>query len=131
MFVNRMDGPVDREATSRKNPTWEQIEEALLELNGRDKTLLILGAGDPVPHMGIGGGDGKYICYVTQNNLSFDNLENPAAREGQFVPLIAGGQKSDYRAALCVNLETVLRAARTYAETGELAIGLQWKHQGA
>ena len=130
MFVNRMDGPVDAETIRRRNPTWEQIEEALLELNGKDKTLLIIAAGDPVPHMGIGGGDGKYICYATEDNSSFDNLENPLAGEGEFVSMVAGGQRSDYRAALCVGLDTVVKAAKTYAESGKLEAGLHWKHQG-
>jgi hypothetical protein len=128
MFITRMNGPVDTDPSTTRNPTWPQIRDAILQLNGKDKTLLILGAGDPVPHMGIGGGGGSFICYVTEDNRAFHNLENPSAGE-DLVSLIAGGQRSDYRARLCVDAETVLKAARVYSETGQLEPALSWARQ--
>jgi len=125
-----MDGPVDIDPTTTKNPTWPQVRDAILQLNGKDKTLLILGAGNPVPHMGIGGGGGTFICYVTEDNRAFHNLENPAKGEDDLVSLIAGGQRSDYRARLCVDAETVLKAAQVYSETGQLDPTLPWARQG-
>src|SRR5690349_16976748 len=66
LAVIRMDGPEDRAAEELGNPAWQDIESAIRRLNGDTCSLLILGIGDPVPHMGIGGGeDGKYIVYVT------------------------------------------------------------------
>jgi hypothetical protein len=89
--------------------------------------MLILGIGDPVPHMGIGGGkDGQYIVYTTMDNLSFSTLINPQAMPGKRL-LVAGGQLGDYENKICVSLNDVLLAARTYAQTGQNEPTLTWR----
>ena len=127
LVVNRMDGPEDSDSGQIKNPTWERIETAIRRLDGERCTLLILGVGDPVPHMGIGGGeDGKYIVYATPDNMSFHTLVNPSAPPGKCM-LTAGGQAGDYDLKRCVSLREVLLAAKTYAETGQTDAGLTWE----
>ena len=128
LVVNRLDGPDDSDATEVKNPSWEQIETAIRRLDGKTCTLVILGVGDPVPHMAIGGGgDGKYIVYATTDNLSFQTLVNPSAPPGKCM-LVAGGQAGDYALKICVGLQEALLAAKTYAETGEVDSGLTWEN---
>lgn len=125
--VTRLCDPDDSDATEKKNPTWNDIESAIRRLNGEDCTLLILGIGDPVPHMGIGGGGGgNYIVYATPDNLTFHNLINPKALKGK-CELKAGGQYGDYDLRQCVSLDSVLRAAKTYAETGQIEATLTWE----
>lgn len=86
-----------------------------------------LGIGDPVPHMGIGGGgDGKYVVYVTPDNIRFYTLINPSARPGKCM-LVAGGQLGDYECKKCVSLREALIAAKTYAETGQVDPELNWE----
>ena len=127
LVVNRMDGPADSDRRQVKNPTWEQIEIAIRRLDGDRCTLLILGIGDPVPHMGIGGGeDGRYIVYATPDNLSFHTLINPNAPPGKCM-LKAGGQVGNYALKKCVSLREALLAVKTYAETGEVDAGLTWE----
>lgn len=130
LAVIRMDGPEDRVAEELRNPTWQDIESAIRRLNGDTCSLLILGIGDPVPHMAIGGGqDGKYIVYATPDNLTFYNLINPQATPGKLL-LVAGGQQGDYANKQCVGLTEVLNAAKTYAEAGRLESSLVWEQHG-
>ena len=102
LVVTRMDGP-DASDASTENPSWAEIESAIRSLDGKRRTLIILGVGDPTPHMGIGGGgDGKYIVYVTPDNLTFDTLIHPDAPPGKCL-LVAGGQLGDYENRICTS----------------------------
>ena len=130
LIVTRMDGP-DASDASTENPSWSEIESAIRSLDGKRRTLLILGVGDPTPHMGIGGGgDGKYIVYVTPDNLTFDTLIHPDAPPGKCL-LVAGGQLGDYENRICVTLSETLAAANTYATTGGLESSLVWERTPA
>jgi hypothetical protein len=128
LVVTRMDGPKDSDQSELKNPRWSDIESAVRRLDGNSCSLLILGIGKtPVPHMAIGGGEaGKYIVYVTTDNLTFTNLINLAAAQGRF-SLVAGGQRGEYDLRLCVSLSDALRAAKHYAETGRTDPTLTWE----
>src|SRR2546430_14041984 len=55
--VRYMDGPKDRVPELRDNPTWQDIEAGIRRLDGHSCSVLVLGIGTPVPHMGIGGGE--------------------------------------------------------------------------
>lgn len=128
LAVKRLDGPDDSDSSERLNPSWNDIETAIRGLDGQSRTLVVLGIGNPVPHMGIGGGtDGQYILYETPDNLTFHNLINPNADNGK-VRLKAGGQEAEYWSKLCVGLAEVLRAAKIYAESGQIDLTLNWEH---
>ena len=131
MIVTRMDGPEDLHEAEKQNPTWADIEAAIRRLDGETCTLVCLGIGEPpVPHMAIGGGTAaKYIVYHTQDNRTFYNLINPEPAAGRCL-LKAGGQFGDYELRLCVGLKEALRAARTYAQTGQSDATLTWERQG-
>ncbi len=130
LLITRMDGPEDHAPAQLENPSWRDIEVAIRRLDGETCTMLLLGIGDPVPHMGIGGGEaGRYIVYATPDNMIFHNLINPKAAPGKCL-LVAGGQMGNYEIKLCVSLAEVLRAAKTYAETGQLESTLTWEEQG-
>ena len=131
LVVTRMDGPEDAAGEELERPTWRDIETAILRLDGDACTLLVLGIGEPpVPHMAIGGGENsKYIIYATRNNRTFHNLIAPRAVAGRSL-LVAGGQWGEYPNKQLVGLEEALRAARTYAETGQLEPTLVWEKQG-
>jgi hypothetical protein len=128
LVVTRMDGPEDQDPGEVQHPAWKDIESAVRRLNGGSCSLLILGIGPPpVPHMAIGGGDqGRYIVYVTPDNVVFYKLVNPNAPQGKWL-MVAGGQEGDYDLELCVGLTEALQAAKTYAESGMLDPKLAWK----
>lgn len=127
LAVKRLSGPEDEDSSEQIDPSWDDIEAAIRRLDGEACTLLILGIGDPVPHMGVGGGEGgNYVVYVTPDNLTFINLINPKAPKGT-CELKAGGQYGDYDLKLCVSLVDALAAAKTYAETGQLNSTSTWE----
>ena len=127
MFIKRLIGPDDSNFLEKEDPSWLDIEAAIRRLNGETSTLLIIAAGDPVPHMGIGGGSGgKYVVYATPDNLTFHNLINPNSPTGS-CSLKAGGQWGKYALKMCVDLSHALRAAKTYADSGRCDDGLAWE----
>lgn len=130
LAVTRMGGPDDSDPTELESPTWGDIEAAIQRLNGSSCSLVILGIGQPpVPHMAVGGGeDGKYIVYITYDNLTFYSLINPHVPAGKRL-LVAGGQRGSYESNLCVGLSEALCAAKTYAETGQRDSTLTWEKQ--
>lgn len=111
-----------------ENPDWQEIETAILELNGKSKTLVALGA-DEETYMSICGGEaGKYIVNVTLDNMSFYNLVNFSKSE-QIERLVVGGQAGSYPAKMCIDLQTVLLAAKTFVELGKLEESVRWEEE--
>ena len=110
-----------------ENPTWEQIETAIRELNGKNKTLVTLGSEDET-YMSVGGGrGGKYVVTVTFDNLDFHVLVNFLKADKKVEKLIVGGQEGNYSAKMCVDLLPCLLAARTFSESGKLDSLLSWE----
>lgn len=111
-----------------KNLDWNQIEAAIHELDGKRKTLVILGADDET-YMTVGGGRlGKYIVSATFDNISFYNLVD-LSKPDVTEKLVVGGQEGTYSAKMCVDLLRCLLAARTFAESGKLDSLLVWQEE--
>lgn len=125
-----MDGPEDSDLTTKQHPSWKEIEAAIRRLDGKSCSLVVIALSDAeAPHMAIGGGgNGRYLVYGTQDNMTFHNLINPAAPTGK-CSLVAGGQRGEYAQKHCVSLPDALRAAKTYAETGEYDTALMWEEK--
>jgi hypothetical protein len=105
--------------------TWAEIETAIKELDGHDKTLVTLES-DGETHMAIGGGIDQYIVYVTFDNETFHylvDLSKPDTNER----LTVGGQEGIYPLKLCIGISTVLKAAKTFAELGKMDQSLTWE----
>lgn len=127
LIVTRLGGPKDTEATEIIYPSWTQIEAAIRRLDADQCSLVILGIGDPpVPHMAIGGGDGKYIVYATVDNMVFYKAINTKAANGK-CSVVAGGQRGTYDLRSCIGLNEALHAAKIYAETGNLDPNVRWE----
>lgn len=125
MFINEMSGPDDMNDTIKKFPTWTDVKLAITQLNGANKTMLSLNYGEDT-HMIISGGkDNSYLLYATYDNETFFNLHN-FSNEEDTMWMIVGGQEIDLKKYQCVNLETALMAAKSFAEKGELADNLNW-----
>jgi len=125
--VTRLDGPEDANRDEILKPDWLAIEAAIRMLDADSCSLVVLGIGDPpVPHMAIGGVQGRYIIYATSDNLTFYKAVNPKAGIGK-CDFVAGGQLGSYDVRLCVGLDEALRAAKAYAETGSLDPTLIWE----
>jgi Immunity protein Imm1 len=114
------------EGTLIENPTWQQIESAICELNGKTQTLVTLGS-DEETYMSIGGGAaGKYIVNVTFDGMTFYNLVDRSQPE-KIEQLAIGGQLGNYSAKLCVDLQAALLVAKTFAQSGLLEESLIWE----
>ena len=110
-----------------ENLSWNLIETAIRELDGKSKTLATL-ATDSEAYLTIGGGEaGKYLVTVTFDNLVFYNLVNTVANEEEIESILVGGQAGDYPAKMCVDLPSCLLAARTFTHSGELDPLLSWE----
>lgn len=64
--------------------------------------------------------------YVTYDNLKFYNLKDTSKLDAEMVELVTGGQLGEYPASICVSLDKVLKAAKTFALYGEINEELEW-----
>ncbi len=69
-----------------ENPTWEDIEKMILNLDGYIRTLVIFGNYDEGYYMAIGGGKyGKYIAYASYDDgEKIYNLVSQAGSEKEW-----------------------------------------------
>ena len=104
---------------------WQEIEAAIRELDGYHKTLITLET-DGETHMAVGGGQDRYVVYMTFDNESFHYLVDPSKSDVE-ESLIVGGREGFYPAKSCVDLNTALKAARAFAELGAMDESVVWK----
>lgn len=107
---------------------WEEIEKAISQLDGHRKTLVTLEA-DSETHMAIGGGKNKYVVYLTFDNEQFYYIVEPSKSELE-ENLTVGGQEGFYPTKLCIDINTVLKAAKTFAEIGAMEKSVIWESDG-
>jgi Immunity protein Imm1 len=130
MFVTKFSidewiGTQNKESIESVN-SWQSVESAIKQLDGQHKTLVTLETDGGEIHMSVGGGQGKYIVYVTFDNESFDYLVDPNKSSTEEL-LIVGGQLGHYPARSCVDLDMTLKSAKAFAEKGELLDSLIWE----
>jgi hypothetical protein len=75
--------------------------------------------------MAVGGKTGKYIAYVTFDNESFYSLVDLSKLDAPDEGLVVG-QEGIYPAKLCIDLNTALKAAKTFALLGTLQKSVIW-----
>lgn len=122
------------DARTIQSPTWADVERAILGLDARTQTLVVLAPAPPLGapegehHLAVGGGgDGRFIVYATGDNLTFWNLLDPGRQDNrQKVRMLIGGQEGEYEAAQFVSREMALRAAHRYFEDGQRTDDLTW-----
>ncbi len=107
---------------------WLQIEAAISQLDGCNKTLVTLET-EGEPHMSVGGGKGKYVVYLTFDNEQFHYVIGPSKSEAE-ENLMVGGQEGTYPTRLCVDREAALKAAKAFAERGAMEKSVTWAQDG-
>ncbi len=109
-------------------PTWEMVSEAIKGLDGNVRTLVTIVL-EPLSHMTIGGGgdNGLYIVQATEDGERFHLATREDVTSPSNVTIKAGGQNGDFPARRCVDLDTALRAAETFVETGQLETAIKWE----
>jgi Immunity protein Imm1 len=104
---------------------WKGIETAIKELDGHRKTLVTLESDDET-HMAVGGGTNLYVVYLTFDNETFHYLVDLAKSDAD-QNLIVGGQEGIYPAKLCVDIDSALKAAKTFSELGTMDKSVIWE----
>ncbi|MBN4049981.1 hypothetical protein JYT84_00975 [bacterium AH-315-M10] len=127
LVVDRWDG-IYCENSKTPNPGLEDVVAAVRALDACTATMVAL-YGDEEAHLAIGGGGGRYVVYVTDDNEVFLNLINEASEDEGVVLLFVGGQEGEYPSRMVVGLEAAVNAATDYVETGRPAAGLRWEEQ--
>ncbi|MCY6494525.1 Imm1 family immunity protein [Leptolyngbya sp. GGD] len=103
------------------------METTIRLLDERHKTLVTLETEDET-HLAVGGGQGKYLVYLTFDNETFYYLSDSSKQDEQ-ENLVVSGQSGLYPAKYCVPLTTALKAAKTFAEFGKMEETLAWKEK--
>lgn len=110
-----------------ENPTRDQPALAIRQLDTRVHTL-VMAMGAEEQHLGVGGGNGRFVVYATFDSNTFWNLTCADTAYGN-VLLNAGGQDGHYPSNLVVDAALAEEAATTFLETFGLAPTGHWRQQ--
>ncbi len=114
------------------NPTWNEIESAIKNMDGERRSIVILSPKlsdhpEDDEYFNIGGGEnGLYICFLYDIQGNEFALINSSQKSDQLIQIFAG-EKLTRALNECVGLEAVLLASQTYAESGKLDKRFSWK----
>jgi len=112
---------------SLERPSWEQIEDAVRQMDGHGRCEVSLVVDDETYLMLGGGAGGRFVCEVV-GPWGDCALSDPAQPEGPPVP-VNDGQPSLYDPRHVIGLAAVLQAARHFATKGEPTPSYAWgKH---
>jgi Immunity protein Imm1 len=113
-----------------QNPSWDQIENGIHRLDGKYRTLLIIGQDNPeFDYMVIGGGkEGAYWCGLYDKTGREFVVIDPSQTSTMHVK-VPTGQTTSVPIRETVDLETVIIAAKKYSESGERASELVWEER--
>ena len=71
----------------------------------------------------------KSLKLTLDDNESFYDLINPDGRSDKVLQLITGGQIGDFEEDICVTLDKVLLAAKTFCIEGVVEKDLTWNYR--
>lgn len=106
--------------TTVDNPTWQQIEAAIVALNNNERNDLYLYAKDTT-WLGVGGGAGQYMLAGGIGDNLFPILVDPGSTSERKVSLTVGGQTADYPENQVHDLAQTLAAVRSFYELGKFS----------
>ena len=116
-----------------ENPTWEQIEEAIDDLDGNGHSIIVLQKeinflDDEYMVIGGGGSDHRYVCFIRTpepNQLDWQ-LINPSGSTSLTAKILVS-EMVELSLRDCVTYTDVLQAAETYALSGTKDKSLHWE----
>lgn len=110
------------------DPSWEDVDEAILSLDGAVYTVVKFGWNEDCYMTVAGGSDGLYLEFVTTDGTSFAHLVD-RSKADELVQLDIGGQPGDYPLNRCISLDVARHAAKVYFETGNLTSEDTWEQE--
>jgi hypothetical protein len=110
------------------SPIWDQINSAIQQLDGRYRTMIILGQeSTEFDYMVIGGGkDQLYWCGVYDQEGREFVVIDPSKSSTTYIK-VPSGQPTTVPLNETIGLGDAIVAAKEYAETGERAAQLVWR----
>ena len=135
MSIEGYDSEEEKSFTSYDyDPTWSEIEDAIsnMEIDGVNGLYLSPEEDGNAGCMIIGGGEsGKFVVAVEillGDKCGWYTLINSSNSESnEEVTMMACTQVGIFPSRICVDLETVLKAAKTYVELGICDPSLDWE----
>ena len=111
--------------------SWDEVEKLIYSLDGLKHTQVIFTDEEEDSLICIGGGnEGFYNVYITlDDNESFYDLVNPYGRNDKALHLVTGGQLGDFEEEICVTIDMVLLAAKTFCMEGVVEEDLTWNYR--
>ena len=111
--------------------SWDEVEKLIYSLDGLKHTQVIFTDEEEDSLICIGGGnEGFYKVYITlDDNESFYDLVNPYGRNDKELHLVTGGQLGDLEEEICVTIDMVLLAAKTFCMEGVVEEDLTWNYR--
>ena len=111
--------------------SWDEVEKLIYSLDGLKHTQVIFTDEEEDSLICIGGGnEGFYNVYITlDDNESFYDLVNPYVRNDKVLHLVTGGQLGDFEEEICVTIDMVLLAAKTFCMEGVVEEDLTWNYR--
>jgi len=137
MYITDLSAGDQNHPTLIKHPTWEQIRNAILDLDGCACNLVTIGKeydkperkGDTEEFMAIaGGGDNNfYVCKYYSYENEYDELflydtSKSLTEEIEIVDVFP----DVFPLAVCFNIDPILRAAKTYSFLGHRDKSFHW-----
>lgn len=108
------------------DPNETDVENAVRSLGGPDRTFVSINPRDGDTWMGIGGGrDGRYVVFI--QNEHYVMLVNEDADRDDEIELPICGQIDSWPRRHVVDLVQVLKAVKTFLETGRRDTSLIWE----
>ena len=111
--------------------SWDEVEKLIYSLDGLKHTQVIFTDEEEDSLICIGGGnEGFYNVYITlDDNESFYDLVNPYGRNDKVLHLVTGGRLGDFEEEICVTIDMVLLAAKTFCMEGVVEEDLTWNYR--
>lgn len=112
-----------------ESPTWEDVEEMILHLDGQSRTLVTFGNYEEGYYMAIGGGEnGVFIAYVSYDDEErIYHLVNQNDGGNDLVELVVGGQRGSFPVKACVTQDMVISAAKRFFQAQTLDPNRKWE----
>jgi hypothetical protein len=123
------EGTDDREV---RNPTPEQVLDAISQLDGKISSYVMLFPGDPDDPTNVflaisGGNDGRYVIKHWDEETGVEQtVIDPTVTSGETVEVIMV-HPSERSVREVMDLATAKKAALVYATSGKLAEDLHWE----
>lgn len=109
------------------SPSISDIDRAIKALDAETHTIASL-YGQNGAYLNVGGGNGKYIVYVSTKEGELWNLLSGSEDVGVIL-LNVGGQEGDFPARQVVGKDFASRAAETFFGSGKMDADLMWEKQ--